>query len=458
MSDIFISYAQDLTVPGGWRARSSRAAGRSGGTAASLPGGDLRSAIERELSGQERGAPSKDSIESEWTKNEATAAAERNVLVPALLDDVRIPLEFRRKQTANLIGWEGDASHEGFQALCEGIGRRIGAPSVTGALRFSRPRLLVVGGRSPDGGPGPSADRAVAVAAATAGALWWASGGADQSGTPRHATRKPPGRESRWTHRGSGPEDRDATEVARHHRRMRTTSTDTSADRAGRRPSSRWKKTRTILPAVFSGRRRENRPGHPSVRPRNRNLRGAISVILDEHGAVASSPMRCAISEIDVGPRQNGDRIAEAADPGRPGLLKRGPPAELLDRGGFHRRRGVNPPAVGSVVPRPLLTRLGCVGRSRRRIGDVYCRPVSHRAISNLRRFLASQRDGTDPYGSSRCSTQTAAMSKGSCVSTSTTQSPSGQQPSSVKKKDEPRILRIHNGRGRPARTEDYED
>ena len=62
------------------------------------------------------------SIGSEWVKNEAAVAAQRRVLVPVLLDDVKIPLEFRRKQTADLIGWDGDASHHGLQALLEALG------------------------------------------------------------------------------------------------------------------------------------------------------------------------------------------------------------------------------------------------------------------------------------------------------------------------------------------------
>jgi hypothetical protein len=64
---------------------------------------------------------SKYSISSEWVKNEAAVASERAVLVPALIDNLKLPLEFRRKQTADLIGWNGDTSHGGFQALCEGI-------------------------------------------------------------------------------------------------------------------------------------------------------------------------------------------------------------------------------------------------------------------------------------------------------------------------------------------------
>jgi hypothetical protein len=69
---------------------------------------------------------SKDSVSSEWVKNEAATGAERGVLVPALIDSVKLPLEFRRRQTADLIGWEGDTSHAGFQALCDGIAAKAG--------------------------------------------------------------------------------------------------------------------------------------------------------------------------------------------------------------------------------------------------------------------------------------------------------------------------------------------
>ncbi len=64
---------------------------------------------------------SKDSITSEWVKNEASHAAERGVLVPAIIDEIRPPLEFRRKQTADLVGWNGDPAHPGFVSLCDGV-------------------------------------------------------------------------------------------------------------------------------------------------------------------------------------------------------------------------------------------------------------------------------------------------------------------------------------------------
>jgi hypothetical protein len=61
------------------------------------------------------------SVTSEWVKNEAAVAVQRGVLVPVLLDNVKTPLEFRRKQTADLIAWDGDPSHGGLQALFEAL-------------------------------------------------------------------------------------------------------------------------------------------------------------------------------------------------------------------------------------------------------------------------------------------------------------------------------------------------
>jgi hypothetical protein len=184
MADIFISYArEDLE-----RARRLASALESRGWSVwwdrrIVAGETFDRTIERELESARCVVVlwSRNSIESEWTKNEASAAAERNVLVPALLDDVRIPLEFRRKQTANLIEWDGETSHEGLQALCEGIAGRIGAPSASGSGQVAPPprrrRMLT-----------PWQIRAaaavVAAVAIAAGALWWTGGRGDQADGP----------------------------------------------------------------------------------------------------------------------------------------------------------------------------------------------------------------------------------------------------------------------------------
>lgn len=86
---------------------------------------------------------SKDSISSEWVKNEAGVAGERGVLVPALIDNVKLPLEFRRKQAADLVGWDGDASHEGFQMLCASVAARDDITCVAPLPSTRPPKLRV---------------------------------------------------------------------------------------------------------------------------------------------------------------------------------------------------------------------------------------------------------------------------------------------------------------------------
>src|SRR5262245_66091689 len=65
---------------------------------------------------------SKTSVGSHWVKAEAAEGARRQILVPALLDSVKIPLEFRRVQAADLTAWNGDPNEPEFRQLIQ-IGR-----------------------------------------------------------------------------------------------------------------------------------------------------------------------------------------------------------------------------------------------------------------------------------------------------------------------------------------------
>lgn len=56
-------------------------------------------------------------IASRWVRTEAAEGAARGILVPVLLDDVRIPLAFRRIQAADLRHWEPGRDHAGFAEL-----------------------------------------------------------------------------------------------------------------------------------------------------------------------------------------------------------------------------------------------------------------------------------------------------------------------------------------------------
>ena len=64
---------------------------------------------------------SKDSVSSRWVKTEAAEGAARGILVPALIDKIQIPLEFKRIEAADLCDWQGDSPHSEFDQLLETI-------------------------------------------------------------------------------------------------------------------------------------------------------------------------------------------------------------------------------------------------------------------------------------------------------------------------------------------------
>lgn len=144
MTDVFISYASED------RDRAEKLASALSAVGWSvwwdrkiITGQTFDQAIERELESAKSVVVlwSKHSIASEWVKNEAAVAAERGVLLPAVIDGVKPPLEFRRKQTAELIDWDGEPSHSGFQALCQGVATSIGSVPLRQSIPRQRQKL-----------------------------------------------------------------------------------------------------------------------------------------------------------------------------------------------------------------------------------------------------------------------------------------------------------------------------
>jgi len=126
MTDIFISYAREDRELARPIARALQARGWSVWWDRDVkPGQVFDEVIERELETAKSVVVrwSTASIASDWVKGEAAAAVQRDVFVPALIDNIKLPLEFRRRQTVDLIDWDGDTSHAGFRALCDGIAR-----------------------------------------------------------------------------------------------------------------------------------------------------------------------------------------------------------------------------------------------------------------------------------------------------------------------------------------------
>src|SRR5262245_53226107 len=61
------------------------------------------------------------SVASRWVHAEASEGAQREILVPVLLSNVKMPLEFRRIQAAQLIGWQGETTHPEFDRFIQAV-------------------------------------------------------------------------------------------------------------------------------------------------------------------------------------------------------------------------------------------------------------------------------------------------------------------------------------------------
>ncbi len=66
-----------------------------------------------------------ESVNSQWVRNEARIGMERQMLVPAMLDKVTLPLAFSHQNCARLVEWSGDAGHPEFERLAQGVARTL---------------------------------------------------------------------------------------------------------------------------------------------------------------------------------------------------------------------------------------------------------------------------------------------------------------------------------------------
>jgi hypothetical protein len=128
MSDIFISYASADRE----KAKALAAALESHGWSVWWdriipPGRQFDEVIEEALDSARCVVVlwSKSSVTSSWVKTEAADAMRRKILVPALIEDVKLPLEFRRLQAADLSRWNGDPSQPDLDTLLNSLKTEI---------------------------------------------------------------------------------------------------------------------------------------------------------------------------------------------------------------------------------------------------------------------------------------------------------------------------------------------
>ncbi|WP_169314639.1 toll/interleukin-1 receptor domain-containing protein [Thiothrix nivea] len=145
MHDVFISYSR-TDKP--WVQKLATALETAGYSvwwdADLLPGQSFEDAIKSHLDNAHRIVTvwSEASINSLWVREESSQALQRKALVPVMYQPVELPMPFGRIHTADLQGWEGDASDPRFRQLLQAITQTTLSPATKAEQLTVRKRLF----------------------------------------------------------------------------------------------------------------------------------------------------------------------------------------------------------------------------------------------------------------------------------------------------------------------------
>ncbi len=133
MSDIFISYARsdkqivkvlaEVLEQQGWSVWWDR----------EIPGGETFADVIIEALDVSKCVVvlwTKASITSHWVQTEASEGLSRKILIPALIEKVKIPFEFRRIHALQLIDWKGQMPHQEVDRLIDAVENILGIPRI----------------------------------------------------------------------------------------------------------------------------------------------------------------------------------------------------------------------------------------------------------------------------------------------------------------------------------------
>jgi TIR domain len=129
VSDIFISYAREDRTRAGFLADLLAQRGWTVWWDRNIPAGKVfDEVIEAELDSAKCVIVlwSKASASSGRVKAEAAEGASRGILVPVSMEDVRVPLEFRRLQTITVSNWQAAALESELAGLFSAVDTMLG--------------------------------------------------------------------------------------------------------------------------------------------------------------------------------------------------------------------------------------------------------------------------------------------------------------------------------------------
>ncbi|WP_017666698.1 TIR domain-containing protein [Sandarakinorhabdus sp. AAP62] len=131
MPDIFLSYSRTDLAIAGQLAGVLQAAGHDVWWDQALKAGEVYDRVTEAALREARVVVvlwSKAAVASDWVRSEATVAMQRGALMPVMIEDCQRPVMFELRQSADLIGWKGNAKDLRLAAFVADVTRQLAGP------------------------------------------------------------------------------------------------------------------------------------------------------------------------------------------------------------------------------------------------------------------------------------------------------------------------------------------
>ncbi|WP_310475925.1 TIR domain-containing protein [Sandarakinorhabdus sp.] len=152
MPDIFLSYSRNDLATAGQMAAVLQAAGHDVWWDQALKAGAVYDRVTETALREARLVVvlwSAASVDSDWVRSEATIALQRGALVPVMIEACQRPVMFELRQSADLVGWKGNAKDPRLAAFLADVTRQLGTPAPAASIAMAPAgpsRRLLMGG------------------------------------------------------------------------------------------------------------------------------------------------------------------------------------------------------------------------------------------------------------------------------------------------------------------------